>query len=512
MLNVKNPLKDEDLLASPEPCILVIYGASGDLTHKKLMPAIYNLSVDGQLQPNFVCVGFARRDKTNESFREEMKLCIEKFSRSDVHEYELALFLERLFYYNGDFQDSNAYSELDVYLKNLDAQFGTKGNRIFYLSVQPSSYLTIIENLTLHNLIYNKEDDRRFSRVIIEKPFGKDYDSAVYLKNQLLKSLREDQIYRIDHYLGKETVQNILIFRFSNPIFENIWNNNCIDNIQITVAETIGIEERGNFYEKAGLLRDIIQNHLMQLLSLITMEQPTSLDPNAIRDEKVKILESILPYNEEMIDKWTRRGQYKDGFIEGESVCGYRDENNVSSTSNVETFAAMRIEINNSRWHGMPIYIRAGKRLPKRCTEIAVTFKHNKNNLFTNKKGKNCNEPNSIIFRIQPNEGISIKFNSKTPRSSKILTPVNMDFQYDNYFGKEIPEAYERLIYDAMLGDTTLFARADESLYSWKLITPILNKWAFTTLKENEFYRAGTWGTKESDLLLENESRQWKRV
>ena len=497
-----NPFYEGEYGKSPDPCILVIFGASGDLTGKKLIPAIFNLMREGNLPTNFVCVGVARRQKTAESFREEMRTHIETHSRSAPDKDVLNAFLEKLFYYALEFHES--YAGLSTFLSQLDKTYGTRGNRLFYLSVQPSYFLMIIERLKTDGMIY--ADESRFSRVIIEKPFGHDLNSAIELQKNLSKFLSEEQIYRIDHYLGKETVQNLLVFRFSNSIFEGLWNNRYVDNIQITVAESIGIESRGAFYEGAGLLRDIIQNHLMQLLSLVAMEPPTSLSPNAIRDEKVKVLETL----QAIAPADAVRGQYVDGFINGEEVIAYRSEKNVDKASNVETFAAIKLQIENWRWSGVPIYVRAGKRLPKRSTEIVVSFKRTPNILFH--KHDRHNQPNQVIFRIQPNEGISIKCNAKVPGSIPIIQPVTMDFQYAHYFGKEVPEAYERLIHDAILGDSTLFARVDESIASWRLFTPLLQRWAQEPLKPEEFYRSGTFGTKAAAELLHRDQRKWKPV
>ncbi len=504
----KNPFRESHSLSSPEPCILVIFGASGDLTKRKLIPALFNLMKDGLLPQNFVCVGFARRNMTDEDFRKIMSEGINEFSRTRPEGEELKNFTNRLFYHQSEFGDDKGYDSLNEALSKLDKQFGTRGNRVYYLSVQPTAFTSIVEKLKMHNLVYEEEETERFSRVIIEKPFGHDLNTANQLQSDLTHNLNEKQIYRIDHYLGKETVQNLLVFRFSNAIFEGLWNNRYIDNVQISVGESIGVEGRGAFYEGAGLVRDIIQNHLMQLLSLVAMEPPTSLNPESIRDEKVKVLEAIKHYTEDEFDKYTCRGQYTEGYVEGEQATAYRKEKNVNPTSNVETFASMRIMIENWRWSGVPFYIRAGKRLPKRSTEIVITFKRTPNILFH--KDDKHNNPNQIIFRIQPNEGTSFQVNSKVPGSANIIQPVNMDFQYASYFGKEVPEAYERLIYDCILGDNTLFARVDESLNSWKFLTPVLEHWAKNPLTADDFYPAGTWGPLGADYLLRNEQRTWK--
>jgi glucose-6-phosphate 1-dehydrogenase len=505
-----NPFHESEYGKPAEPCILVIFGASGDLTGKKLLPALFNLMKEGNLPTNFICVGVARRNKSLEDFRREVSEQIKKHSRTAPDEGELITFVEKLFYYQLEFENKEAYEHLNFFLKDLDKNYGTRGNRVFYLSVQPTYFLTIIENLRVKGHIYDADDSSKFSRVVIEKPFGHDFDSAIRLQNDLSKYLSESQIFRIDHYLGKETVQNLLVFRFSNAIFEGLWNHRYVDNIQITVAENIGIEGRGAFYEGAGLTRDVIQNHLMQLLSLVAMEPPINLTPDAIRNEKVKVLQSLQTIPLENISSHAIRGQYIEGFINGDPVAAYRSEANVSPKSNVETFAAFKLSIDNWRWAGVPIYVRAGKRLSKRCTEIVVTFKKAPSILFH--KNDRHNLPNQIIFRIQPNDGISIKFNSKVPGSAAIQQPVNMDFQYASYFGREVPEAYERLIHDAILGDSTLFARVDESVNSWRVLTPILNYWGDTPLNIDEFYPAGTFGTKAADALPKLEQRKWKPV
>jgi glucose-6-phosphate 1-dehydrogenase len=495
---------------TPPPCILVIFGASGDLTGKKLIPALYNLMDDGLLPANFVCVGFARREKTHEAFRAEMSEHIKNYSRTKAEERELEAFTEKLFYFQSDFDNDDGYKNLNGYLGDLDKKYGTMGNRIYYLSVQPSYFSPIAEKLQQHGFIYDDADKSKFSRLIIEKPFGHDLNSALDLQAEMTKNLAENQIYRIDHYLGKETVQNLLVFRFSNAIFEGLWNNRYVDNIQITVGESIGIEERGDFYESAGLVRDIIQNHLMQVLSLVTMEPPSSLSADSIRDEKVKLLSAIRHYKDDEIDKFTLRGQYKEGFVNGESVSAYRNENKVDPQSNVETFAAMRLSIDNWRWAGVPIYIRAGKRLPKRATEICVMFKKPPGVLFN--KNEHESAPNCFIFRIQPNEGISVACNSKVPGTANLIQPVTMDFQYDNFFGKSVPEAYERLIHDCIMGDNTLFARVDEAIHSWRFITPILERWQNQKFSEKDFYNAGTWGPAGAEMLLKSEGRKWKMI
>lgn len=494
---------------APDPCILVIFGATGDLTARKLVPALYNLAQSGQLPAHFACVGFARRDKSHNDFRKEMFEAVSQFSRTKPIDPNLwQTFSEKLFYHRSEFDDEKGYESLKVFLGQLDTQMGTRGNRVYYLSTQPSFFTSITEKLSNHGLIYDVEDRTRWSRLIIEKPFGHDLDSALQLQNALTHHMDERQIYRIDHYLGKETVQNLLVFRFSNPIFESVWNSRHIDHVQITVSENIGIGTRGRFFEEAGLLRDIIQNHMMQLVSLVAMEPPTSLKADAIRDEKMKVMESIRYFPVGDYDNAIVRGQYAPGYINGEPVIGYREEENVDPQSTIETYAAMELFIDNWRWAGVPFFLRAGKRLPKRATEISITFKDAPGFLF--EKQNNKIDSNILVIRIQPDEGISLKMNCKVPGLSSQIQPVKMDFRYSSYFGAAPPEAYERLICDCMSGDSTLFARADEVLASWRLFTPILEHWQETNPSTFPNYPSGTWGPDGADRLIEKTGRKWR--
>ncbi len=492
------------------PCILVIFGATGDLTARKLLPALYNLRREGQLPSQFVCVGFARRAKTHEQFREEMKQAINQFSRvKPVDEVLFSSFQNQLYYHQSEFHDLAGYQSLKTFLDTLDSQHGTKGNRVFYLSTQPSFFPTIVKNLHDAQSIYNPDEEKeKWSRIIIEKPFGHDLTSAYDLQNELMHYLKEDQLYRIDHYLGKETVQNLLVFRFGNSIFENLWNNRYIDHVQITVAEELGIGTRGKLWEESGLVRDIIQNHMMQLLSLVAMEPPTALDAESIRDEKVKVLAAIPPFDQETCKTHAVRGQYGSGFINGQEVKSYREEENVDPQSKIETFAALKLSINNWRWFGVPFYIRGGKRLPKRTTEIAITFKDPPKVLFGKSLSKESS--NILVIRIQPNEGISLKINCKSPGSSGPIQPVKMDFRYGSYFGMTPPEAYERLILDCMAGDSTLFARQDEVFNSWRILSPLLKFWQDEPAEEFPNYQAGTWGPKSCDSMIEADGRKWR--
>ena len=507
---MKHPLEEPGRSSrNIDPCIVVIFGATGDLTGRKLAPALYNLGREGMLPPNFACIGFARREKSHEMFREELKQDISSFSRvKPIDDKFWNHFQEQLFYHQSEFDSDEGYEQLAQFLQQLDAKFATRGNRVFYLSVQPKYFPIIIEKLHKHGLTYNiHETTDRWSRVVIEKPFGHDYDSAQALQTEISKYLDESQTYRIDHYLGKETVQNLLVFRFANAIFESLWNYKHIDHVQITVAEEIGIGTRGHFFEEEGLLRDIVQNHMMQLLSLVAMEPPVDLSARAIRDEKVKVLQSIRPLTEEDFAHSVVRGQYGPGYINGEKVIGYREEENVSTSSNIETYTAIKLFIDNWRWAGVPFYLRGGKRLPKRGTEIAITFKDAPGVLFQQRGTKN--DANVLAMRIQPDEGISMKINCKVPGPNSPIQPVKMDFRYGSYFGQTPPEAYERLIWDCIMGDSTLFARSDEVAQSWQILSPILDRW---TEKEGDFpnYPSGSWGPKVADEMIERDGRSWR--
>jgi glucose-6-phosphate 1-dehydrogenase len=504
---LKNPLVESiRRVKRADSCILVIFGATGDLTARKLVPALYNLALEGQLPAHFACVGFARRDKSHKEFQEEMFEATKTFSRTQPVDLSLwDRFKEQLYYHKSEFHEDEGYASLNKFLQQLDSKIGTRGNRVYYLSTQPKFFPLIVENLGAQNLIYNPEVVKdKWSHVIIEKPFGHDLDSCLKLQKSITAHLKETQIYRIDHYLGKETVQNILFFRFSNPIFESVWNKNFIEHIQITVSEELGIGRRGAFFEEAGIVRDIIQNHMMQVLSLIAMEPPKSLEANDIRDEKVKVLESIRPLEV----KSMVRGQYGKGWINGKEVCGYREEENVDPNSQVETYAALNLFIDNWRWSGIPFFLRAGKRLPKRVTEVAITFKKAPGFLFQHRAGHI--DSNVLVLRIQPDEGISLKMNCKVPGMTSPVEPVKMDFRYGSYFGGSPPEAYERLILDCMAQDTTLFARIDEVVASWKLFSPLLEFWQENPTDSFPNYQAGSFGPKEADHLIANSGTTWR--
>ena len=507
----QNPLSDLTISKMPDPCVVVIFGATGDLTARRLLPALYNLAREGLLPSHFACVGFARREKTDEQFREEMLGAVNKHSRSQPVNPEVWQdFSERLFYHRSEFDNDEGYAAFAEKLKKLDTTFGTKGNRIYYLSTPPSHFPVIVRKLQSHGLIYDPETrPTKFSRVVIEKPFGHNLPTANTLQQDMAQAFKEDQIYRIDHWLGKETVQNLMVLRFANAIFEPLWNSTYIDHVQITVAEEEGVGTRGRFYEEAGALRDIVQNHMLQLVSLMAMEPPASLSGDEVRNEKVRVLSSIRPISKDQVDTFAVRGQYGPGFVKGAPVIGYKQEENVSPTSQVETYAALQLFIDNPRWSGVPFFLRAGKRLPKRATEIAVFFKAASGTLFN---AVAPNEKNVLVIRIQPDEGISLKMSSKVPGGSFLLQPVKMDFRYKSYFGTTPPEAYERLLCDCMLGDQTLFARQDEVLASWKLLQPILEHWEETHHSNFPNYPSGTWGPEEADLLIQRDGRNWRLI
>lgn len=441
-----------------------------------------------------------------------MKEAVAQFSRTKPVDEDLwKTFSEQLFYHQANFDDDAGYETLNQFLKSLDSILGTQANRLFYLSTQPSYFPEIIQKLHQHGMIYDvNKVHGKWSRVVIEKPFGHDFASAKKLQHDISHYLDESQIYRIDHYLGKETVQNLLVFRFSNPIFESLWNNHNIDNVQITVGEEIGIGTRGKFFEEAGMLRDIVQNHMMQVLSLVAMEPPNSFEANAIRDEKVKVLQALRPFPKQEMNQYIVRGQYGSGYINGAEVKGYREEANVDPKSGVETYAAMKLYIDNWRWSGVPFFLRAGKRLPKRATEISITFKKPPGFFFKDVRGEV--DANILVIRIQPDEGISLKMNCKVPGLAGPIQPVKMDFRYSAYFGATPPDAYERLICDCMAGDSTLFARIDEVMASWKLFSPVLEQWQANEPLHFPNYVAGSWGPIEADWMINQTGHHWRLI
>jgi glucose-6-phosphate 1-dehydrogenase len=501
----------EDLKAAqsaeriPEPTVVVIFGASGDLTKRKLLPALFHLEQSNLLPGEFSVVGVARRPLQGE-FEKDMREGILQFGGVQEGEKKLDEFMRKVSYFAMNFDDAGGYDKLKTLLEGIDEKQGTKGNRLFYLATAPEYFAEIIEQLGRHGMAKPRQGE---VHVIIEKPFGHDLASARQLLDEVNRVFAEDQIFRIDHYLGKETVQNILIFRFANGIFEPVWNRNYVDHVQITAAEDIGIEGRGPFYEKAGALRDVIQNHVMELLSFVALEPPVSFEAEAMRREKVKVWRSIQPIH--FMD--AVRGQYGPGKVGGKDVKGYRQEDRVDPNSSTETYAALKLGIENWRWAGVPFYVRAGKRLAKRVTEITVQFKQPPQLLFKSQSGA-CKElqPNLIAMRIQPDEGISLRFGAKVPSPNMEVCPVNMNFSYADAFGKSSANGYERLLLDAMLGDATLFAHRDGVEATWSLLTPILDYWANNKPKDLPNYAAGSWGPKSGDELLARDGHAWHKL
>jgi glucose-6-phosphate 1-dehydrogenase len=493
---------------TPEPCTVVIFGATGDLTHRKLVPALYNLQRERLLPPGFSVIGAARRDWSDDYFRQGLRDDTKTFSRSGLQEDLWQTFAEGISYVRVAFDDPAGYQALATRLAEIDAQRGTAGNRLFYLATPPESYATIIQHLGAAGLARPMANS--WVRIIVEKPFGRDLASARALDTELHQVFQESQVYRIDHYLGKETVQNILVFRFANGIFEPLWNHRYIDHVQITVAESVGVEGRGGYYEHAGALRDMVQNHLMQLMTLTAMEPPASYRAEAVRDEKVKVLRSVRPIAVEEVLQATLRGQYGPGISGGNPVPGYREEPGVSASSTTESYVALRFFIDNWRWAGVPFFLRTAKRMPKRVSEIAIQFRQVPLMLFDNGPLDDI-DPNVLAMKIQPDEGISLRFSSKVPGQSNQIRPVTMDFRYNSSFGVESPEAYERLLLDALLGDSTLFTRSDEVEASWSLITPLHQFWQEVAAPQFPNYEAGSWGPKLADEFLGN-GRKWRRL
>src|SRR3954453_19084404 len=469
-----NPLREGlSMRTLAQPCIVVIFGATGDLTMRKLIPALYNITADGEMPPGVAVVGFARREKTDEQFRTEQEETTRKFSRQQVRDDVWKQFAGSLFYHQSEFHDPDGYKRLVDRLNKLDDERGTGGNLLFYLAVAPDQSEAILKNLKAVGL--NKGRNGGWARVIVEKPFGTDLPSAQELNKVVRTAFSEEQTYRIDHFLGKETAQNILVLRFANAIFEPLWNTRYIDHVQITAAETLGVEGRAGYYEGAGALRDMVQNHLLQLLCLIGMEPPTDLRADSIRDKKLKVVRSLRRFSEEDVGVTAVRGQYSTGAIDGKPVVGYREEEKVNPQSTTETFVALRLKIDNWRFADMPVYLRVGKRLPKSGTEISIHFKKAPGVLFN--KESAALDQNVLVVRIQPDEGISLRMQAKIPGTSLRIEPVKMDFHYGTSFGKASPEAYERLLLDAMSGDATLFARRDEVEEAWAFIDPIEEEW-----------------------------------
>jgi glucose-6-phosphate 1-dehydrogenase len=533
---LENPLREGlDLRRTPEPCVFVLFGATGDLAHRKLYGALFNLLVSRRLPASFAIVGVARRPISDADFRAQVRESVEKHARNKPSKRPAVWesFEQGLFYVQSEFDDAQGYARLLERLEDIDRQRGTMGNRLYYLSTPPDFYPAIVKHLGDSGLAHTASPphsnghqtgplgngyhmeastDPSWRRIVVEKPFGHDLASAQGLNRQIAEVFPEERIFRIDHYLGKETVQNILVFRFANGIFEPIWSRRYIDHVQITVAESLGVEERASYYDTAGALRDMLQNHMMELLTLVAMEPPTAFEAQAVRDEKAKVLRAIKPFaTPQEVALNTVRGQYGPGAIFGKTVPGYRQEKDIPPTSTTETYVAARFFVDNWRWSGVPFYLRHGKRLPKRDTEISIHFKPAPLALFQYTAADEL-EPNVLVLHIQPDEGISLRFESKLPGPAIRLRSVDMNFHYGTSFGVETADAYERLLMDAMMGDTTLFTRRDEVELMWLLATSILEGWKTIPPPTFPNYRAGSWGPAVADELIARDGRSWRRL
>jgi len=507
-LTEAQPVTTEQPIGRPgDPCVMVIFGAAGDLTRRKLIPALYNLAKYQLLSRDFAVVGIARSGMTTEDFRKKISEEIKEFATSPLEADLWEWFVRRLHYMQGNFDDKALYPKLKELLAKVDQDHSTHGNYFYYLATSANYFGPIIENLGENGLM--AEDSQHWRRVIIEKPFGHDLESAKELNKQILKVADEKQIYRIDHYLGKETVQNILAFRFANGIFEPIWNRRYIDHVQISVAETVGVESRGSYYDQAGAMRDMVPNHIMQLITLTAMEPPVSFKADAVRDEQSKILHAIQPLSSEDVLSKTVRGQYGEGVMNGQRVPAYRSEPDVPPDSRTETFVAMKLQIDNWRWADVPFYLRTGKRMPARNTHVVIQFRRAPFVLFRDTPVENL-MPNQLVLHIQPEEGISLRFAAKAPGPVMRLGGVDMNFEYADYFGQQPSTGYERLLHDCMIGDATLFQRADMVEAGWLVVSPVMDVWKALPPRNFPNYASGTWGPKEADELLERDGRRWR--
>jgi len=502
-----NPLQDGlRLEPTPGPTTLVIFGVTGDLTRRKLLPALYNLSRGQRLPARFSVVGVAREDMPDEGLRPIFSASLSEFAGVKQEDEVARSLSERMHYVGGDFRDRSLYARLKTRLSEIDSDSGI----LFYLAIPPSIYQTVIEELGAAGLS-SQASDRQWRRVIVEKPFGTDLASARELNQIVHRHFIEDQVYRIDHYLGKETVQNLMVFRFANGMFEPIWNRRYIDHVQITAAETVGVERRASYYEGAGALRDMVQNHLMQLLALVAMEPPIAFTAESVRDRKLDALLAVQPLVDDKGNCDVVRAQYAKGWVAGAEVPGYRDEPGVNPESTTDTYVALRMRLDSWRWAGVPFYLRTGKRLPKRTTEIAIQMRRPPLEIFKRVSPTSV-AANLLIMNVQPDEGISIRFEAKIPGTRMQLAPVMMNFRYGSAFGGSVPEAYETLLLDAMLGDPTLFARHDFVEGSWALITPVHEKWAAEKVKSIPTYEAGEWGPPEADRLMPSDGSRWRTL
>ncbi|HHT97293.1 MAG TPA: glucose-6-phosphate dehydrogenase [Clostridiales bacterium] len=496
-----NSRTEKDLSA-----IFIIFGGTGDLTHRKLMPGLYNLIYDQLLPEHFSIVSIGRRDKTSEEYRDEIYKALIKFSRNEIDSEYWNRLREKIHYYRFDFRDMSGYDDLKTYLDKMDIKEKTKGNKVFYLAVAPEYFETIVEGIQISNMANRKD---AWSRLVIEKPFGKDLKTASKLNERILEAFHEKDIYRIDHYLGKEMIQNIMVLRFTNLIFESLWSNKFIDNVQITLSEKHGVGTRGGYYEHSGAIRDMIQNHIIQILSLVAMEPPINLNTDSIRNEKLKVIQAIEDITPEFLRNNVIFGQYDQGIIDGEKVIAYRDEINVPKDSNTETFVALKLQVNNFRWAGTPFYIRTGKRLGSTSAEIVVQFKSLPNILYF--KDHNMQEPNLLVIRIQPNVGVFFQFNTKDFNTHNDIVTNKMDTSHISHSQGNTPEAYERLIYDILRGDSTLFSRWDEVEAAWIFADEIIK---YREQKRVQFpnYESGTFGPMRSFELLARDGREWWKI
>ncbi len=498
---LENPLRQGlSRVKMPEPCVMVIFGASGDLTQRKLIPSLFRLQQQGLLPRGFAVVGISRRSLSDQDFRQRVK-------PERVDETRWEEFSQGLFYLSGDYNQEQCYDDLLARLKEVDETRGTMGNRLFYLSVSPSAFPVIVRHLGQKGM--NQSEDPRWVRVILEKPFGVDLQSAIQLNQEVHKTFQEHQIYRIDHYLGKETVQNILAFRFANGIFEPIWNRRYIDHVQVTAAESVGVGQRAGYYDQSGALRDMVQNHLLQLLALVATEPPVSFEADAVRDEKGKVFRCLRTFTPEEVAAHTVRGQYDAGFIDGQPVEGYREAEGVATNSQTPTYAAVRFFVDNWRWQGVPFYLRTGKCLARKITEVAIVFKPVPHSLFgASQEGL---APNILVLKIGPEEGITLRFATKMPGMTTRVRWVNMDFDYGQAFATPSPSAYERLLHDCMIGDATLYARADGIEAAWVACQPILDYWE-QSQDEIPRYEAGSWGPRQAETWIEDDGRFWRKL